>query len=296
MTTPTPADAQGQHSDQVDTPSSSAGSEHSGKIAVITGASRGIGRTLALMLGAQGATVVVNYRSNTELAEDVVAEVTRLGGSGMAVQADVENPEDIAGLFTTVAAEYGRIDYFINNAAAAAFKKVLDLKSHHLDRSYATNVRPFVMGAQEAVKLMDNGGRIVTVSSYGAHRAFATYAALGSYKAAMESFMRYMAVEFAPYGINVNGVNGGLIQSDSLEYFYSIPGMAPMSKVIDAIPMRRPGTVADMANAIEFLLSEKSAYITGQMLVVDGGMTIAAPPYYHDTTDPVSLPERPGRD
>lgn len=296
MTTPTPPHAEHSNSGQPATPSGPSSSEHAGKIAVITGASRGIGRTLALMLGAQGATVVVNYRSNTELAEEVVAEVTRLGGSGLAVQADVENPEDIAGLFNTVAAEYGRIDYFINNAAAAAFKKVMDLKSHHLDRSYATNLRPFVMGAQEAVKLMDDGGRIVTVSSYGAHRAFATYAALGSYKAAMESFMRYMAVEFAEYGINVNGVNGGLIQSDSLEYFYSIPGMAPMSKVIDAIPMKRPGTVEDMANAIEFLLSEKSKYITGQMLVVDGGMTIAAPPYYHDTTEPVSLPERPHRD
>src|SRR5699024_9208302 len=157
MTTPTPPHAEHSNSGQPATPSGTG--EHAGKIAVITGASRGIGRTLALMLGAQGATVVVNYRSNTELAEEVVAEVTRLGGSGLAVQADVENPEDIAGLFNTVAAEYGRIDYFINNAAAAAFKKVMDLKSHHLDRSYATNVRPFVMGAQEAVRLMDAGGR-----------------------------------------------------------------------------------------------------------------------------------------
>src|SRR5699024_1420624 len=187
--------AEHSNSGQPATPSGPSSSEHAGKIAVITGASRGIGRTLALMLGAQGATVVVNYRSNTELAEEVVAELTRLGGSGLAVPAAAEggNPEDIAGLSDTLAAEYARIDSFINNAAAAAFKKVMDLKSHHLDRSYATNVRTFVMGAQEAVRLMDAGGRIVTVSSYGAHRAFATYAALGSYKAAMESFMRYMA-------------------------------------------------------------------------------------------------------
>jgi NAD(P)-dependent dehydrogenase (short-subunit alcohol dehydrogenase family) len=272
-----------------------AAGEHAGKVAVITGASRGIGRVLALKLAAGGASVVVNYRKNSELADDVAEEARRLGGNALTVQADVENPEDIVRLFDAVAAEYGRLDYFVNNAAAAAFKKVVDLKTHHLDRSYAMNVRPFVLGAQEAVKLMDDGGRIVAVSSYGSIRAFASYAALGSYKAAVESFVRFMAVEFAPYGINVNGVNGGLIDSDSLEYFYSVPGMAPMDSVLQKIPLQRPGTVDDMANAIEFLLSSRSAYITGQTLVVDGGMTVAAPPYYHETTEPMSLPPRPTR-
>jgi NAD(P)-dependent dehydrogenase (short-subunit alcohol dehydrogenase family) len=269
--------------------------EYAGKVALITGSSRGIGRVLALKLAAGGANVVVNYRKNAELAEAVVDEVIALGGGGIAVGADVENPDDIVRLFDAVADKYGRLDFFINNAAAAAFKKVIDLKTHHLDRSYAMNVRPFVLGAQEAVKLMDQGGRIVAVSSYGSMRGFATYAALGSYKAAVESFIRFMAVEFAGYGINVNGVNGGLIDSDSLEYFYSIPGMAPMQSVLDKIPLGRPGTVDDMANAIEFLLSTRSAYITGQTIVVDGGMTVAAPPYYHETTDPVSLTPRPTR-
>jgi NAD(P)-dependent dehydrogenase (short-subunit alcohol dehydrogenase family) len=268
---------------------------YAGKIALITGASRGIGRALALILAEQGATVIVNYRKNVELAEEVVAEARARGGDGLAVAADVENPEDIVRLFDTIAAEFGRLDFFVNNAAASAFKKILDLKTHHLDRSYATNVRPFVLGAQEAVKLMDNGGRIVAVSSYGSMRGFASYAALGSYKAAVESFVRFMAVEFAGYGINVNAVNGGLIDSDSLDYFYSMPGMAPMQSVLDAIPLGRPGTVQDMANTIEFLLSEKSAYITGQTIVVDGGFTVAAPPFYHDTTEPLRLPPRPTR-
>src|SRR5699024_7226353 len=99
------------------------------------------------------------------------------------------------------------------------------------------------------------------------------------------------------YGINVNGVNGGLIESDSLDYFYNkVPGMAPMQSVLDKIPMHRPGGMEDMANAIEFLLSDRSAYITGQTIVVDGGLTVAAPPYNHETTPPASLPERPTRD
>lgn len=280
---------------QTDAGSKTAGGEHAGKIALITGASRGIGRTLALKLAAEGATVIVNYRKNADLAEQVVAEARAAGGDGIAVGADVENPEDIVRLFDTVAETYGRLDFFVNNAAAAAFKRVVDLKTHHLDRSYAMNVRPFVLGAQEAVKLMDKGGRIVAVSSYGSMRGFATYAALGSYKAAVESFIRFMAVEFADYGINVNGVNGGLIDSDSLEYFYSMPGMAPMETVLKAVPLGRPGTVDDMANAIEFLLSAKSSYMTGQTLVVDGGMTVAAPPYWHDTTDPLGIPPRPAR-
>ncbi|MFI5086443.1 MAG: SDR family oxidoreductase [Actinomycetales bacterium] len=268
---------------------------YAGRIALITGSSRGIGKCLALQLAAEGASVVVNYRQNAQLANDVVEQAKALGGGGIAVQADVEKPEDIERLFDAVAEAYGRLDFFVNNAAASAFKKLLDLKAHHLDRSYAMNVRPFVLGAQEAVKLMDRGGRIVAVTSYGSMRGFATYAALGSYKAAVESFIRYMAVEFAGYGINVNGVNGGLIDSDSLEYFYTLPGMAPMERVLETIPLGRPGTVEDMANAIEFLLSANSAYITGQTLVVDGGMTVAAAPYYHQTTEPVSLPERPTR-
>ena len=255
------------------------------RVVVITGASRGIGRLLARKLGTQGAAVVVNYKVNADLADESLADVEAAGGSGFTVQADVENPDDIDRLFDEVRDRYGRLDAFVSNAAASAFKPVSQLKTHHLDRSYAMNTRSFVLGAIRAAELMDRGGRILAITSYGSQRAFATYAALGAAKAANESYVKFMANEFGPRGITVNAVNGGLIDTDSLDYFYNkVPGMAPIETVLEKIPLQRPGTADDMADAADFLLSAKAGYITGQVLTVDGGLTVVAPPYWADTT------------
>ncbi len=257
-------------------------------IALITGASRGIGRLLAQKLGQRGVTVVVTYKGNADLAEESLADVKAAGGDGITAQVDIEQPESIDALFDVVRDTYGRLDYFVANAAASAFKPVADLKLHHLDRSYATNARSFVLGAQRAAQLMDAGGRIVVVTSYGSLRAFPTYAALGAAKAMTEAYTKYMAVEFGPRQITVNAVNGGLIDTDSLDYFYnSVPGMAPMQSVIEKLPLQRPGTADDMADAVDFLLSDKASYITGQTLSVDGGLTVIAPPFWADTTSPL---------
>jgi NAD(P)-dependent dehydrogenase (short-subunit alcohol dehydrogenase family) len=262
------------------------------KVALITGSSRGIGRTLALSLADQGGSVVVNYKANEDLAAEVVAGVRERGGRAIAVQADMESPEDIDRLFDAARDEFGRLDFFVDNAAASSFKNIRDLKLHHLDRSYAMNIRSFVLGAQRAVDLMTDGGRIVTLSSYGSIRAYPTYANLGAAKAALEAYVRYMAVEFAPLGINVNAVNGGLIQSDSLDYFYSVEGMPDLKeKVLPKVPKGRPGTVKEVADTVEFLLEPRSEYITGQTLVVDGGLTIVAPPFFEDASGPLRLPD-----
>ncbi|WP_431032550.1 SDR family oxidoreductase [Streptomyces sp. P6-2-1] len=267
-----------------------------GSVSLITGASRGIGRALALTLAREGGTVVVNYKKNQDLAEKTVADIEEAGGQGFAVRADVETTEGVKALFDEVARRCGRLDHFVSNAAASAFKNIVDLGPHHLDRSYAMNLRPFVLGAQEAVKLMDKGGRIVALSSYGSIRAYPTYATLGAMKAAIEAWVRFMAVEFAPYGINVNAVNGGLIDSDSLEYFYNVKGMPDMQGVLDRIPAHRPGTVQEMADTIHFLLGEGSGYITGQTLVVDGGLSVVAPPFFADAGPELQLPPRPTRE
>lgn len=260
------------------------------RIALITGSSRGIGRALALSLAREGATIVVNYVRNGELAEATVREIEALQSRAIAVQADMEQVDEIDRLFERVAAEFGRLDYFVSNAAASSFKKIVDLKAHNLDRSFDLNVRAFVLGAQRAVKLMRDGGRIVVLSSYGSIRAYPTYANLGSNKAALEAYVRYMAVEFAPYGINVNAVNGGLIDTESCAYFYErVPGMAPMESVLSKVPKGRMGTAQEVADTIAFLLAPDSEYITGQTIAVDGGLSVIAPPFYSDTTPPLSL-------
>jgi enoyl-[acyl-carrier protein] reductase III len=175
-----------------------------GQVALVAGASRGIGQALALSLARGGASIVINYKKHADLAKKIDK------------------------LFGAAKDAYGRLDFFVANAAASSFKPIMELKQHHLDRSYAMNVRAFVLGAQRAVPLMDKGGRIVVLSSYGSIRAYPTYANLGAGKAAVEAWVRSMATEFAPRGINVNGVNGGVIESDSSDYFYNVPGMAPM--------------------------------------------------------------------
>ncbi|MFI9081509.1 SDR family oxidoreductase [Streptomyces sioyaensis] len=264
-------------------------------ISLITGASRGIGRALALTLARQGGTIIVNYKKNADLAARTVLDIEEAGGSGLAVPADIETTDGVRTLFDTIAQRYGRLDHFVSNAAASAFKNIVDLREHHLDRSYAMNLRPFVLGAQKAVELMDDGGRIVALSSYGSIRAYPTYAALGAMKAAIEAWVRYLAVEFAPYDISVNAVNGGLIDSDSLAFFYNVKGMPPMEGVLDRIPAGRPGTVQEMADAIAFLLGDRASYITGQTLVVDGGLSVVAPPFFADAGAELTLPPRPTR-
>lgn len=260
------------------------------KVSLITGSSRGIGRALALTLARDGAAVVVNYVRNADLAAETVREIEALGSRAIAVQANMETVEEIDRLFETVEVEFGRLDHFVSNAAASSFKKIVDLKAHNLDRSFDLNVRAFVLGAQRAVKLMKNGGRIAVLSSYGSMRAYPTYANLGSNKAAIEAFVRYMAVEFAPYGINVNAVNGGLIDTESCAYFYErVPGMASMESVLSKIPKRRMGSAQEVADTVAFLLAAESEYITGQAIAVDGGLSVIAPPFYADTSPPLSL-------
>ncbi len=235
-----------------------------------------------MRLAARGTQVVVNYKQNEELARETVSEIERLGSAGMAVRADLESLEEIEAMFDQVQERFGRLDFFVSNASASNFHHFMDLKPHHLERTFNLNVRAFVVGTQRAVRLMPDGGRVVVLSSYGSIRSFPTYANLGSAKAALETWARYMAVELAPRGVNVNAVNGGIIETDSSSYFYATGRVPSLETVLPKIPKRRMGSAAEVAECVLFLLSPGAEYVTGTTLVVDGGLTSIAPPFHAD--------------
>lgn len=254
------------------------------KVALVTGSSRGIGRALALTLAREGATAIIHYRQNREAAEATAAEVRALGSDAWTIAADVEDLAALQGLFEQVRARHGRLDIFVHNAAATAFKPAMDFKPHHLERTFNMNVRSFVVGAQRAAALMGPGGRILVISSYGSVRAFPTYANLGATKAALEAWVRYFAEELGARDINVNALNAGVVDTDSAEFFYGRPGMPGAESVVSRIPKRRMAAPEEIARAAAFLLSADASYVTGATLMVDGGLTAVAPPYRAEMT------------
>ncbi len=259
-----------------------------GKVALVTGSSRGIGRAIALALGKRGAEVVVHYKQRQDEAESTASDIEQAGGRAITLQADLEDPEAIDALFGQIRERYNRLDLFVSNAGASVFRRVGEYKPHHLTRNFALNVEAFVLCAQHAARLMNSGGRMLVLSSYGSQRAFATYANLGSAKAALEAWVRFMATEYGPKGITVNALSGGLIDTDSLHFFYNMPNIPPMESVVARIPRRRVGTAEEMAAAALFLLSDDADYVTGTTLVVDGGLSVVSPPFAEDAPDQTS--------
>lgn len=253
-----------------------------GKVALVTGSSRGIGRALALALAREGASVVVHYRRNTEAAAQTVEAIGAAGGETWSIAADLEDLGAIDRLFAAVRDRHGRMDLFVSNAAATAFKPAMDVGPHNLERTFNVNVRAFVLGAQRAAAMMGPGGRILAISSYGSTRAFPNYANLGASKASIEAWVRYFAEELGPRGINVNALNAGWVKTDSAAFVFGQTGMPTMETVVAHIPMRRIAAPEEIARAATFLLSEDASYVTGATLVVDGGLTATAPPYRSD--------------
>jgi enoyl-[acyl-carrier protein] reductase III len=250
-----------------------------GKVALVTGSSRGIGRALTLKLAREGATAVIHYKRNQDAARAVVAEIEASGGTAWAQAADLEDQVAVDRLFDRIQERHGRLDIFVANAAAAAFKRFGEYKGHHLDRTFNLNVKSFVLAAQRAAAMMPPGGRILAITSYGSLRAFPTYGNLGAAKAAIEAWVRHMALELAPRGINVNALNAGVVDTESAAFFYGQPGMPPLEAVLTRIPKGRMGSPQEIADVAAFLVSPEAEYVTGATVMVDGGLTIAAPPF-----------------
>lgn len=251
-----------------------------GKKALVTGSSRGIGRATALAFAREGADVVVHYRRQREQAESLAREIEHLGRHALIVQAELESPEDVDRLFDQIGEVWQGLDIFMANAAASAFKPVLDLKPHHLDRTYQLLVDNFILSVQRAVPLMDGReGRIITVSGHGVHFTLPRYANIASAKGAVESLTRYLAAELGPRGITVNGIAPGVISTES-EQFYMGEKLAAFDRAcIRATPLKRVGTPEEIADTAVFLGSHLSRFITGQIIAADGGLTLTSGPF-----------------
>jgi enoyl-[acyl-carrier protein] reductase III len=244
-----------------------------GQTALVTGASRGIGRAIALRLAAAGADVAVNYFVNREAAEKTAAEIRSRGVRAHVVQADMKDPAQIRRLFDEVGTVFGGLDILVSNAASGVFRPAGELTAKHWDWMMNTHPRAFLLCAQAAVPLMQGRrGRMVAVSSLGSQRTIPKYAGMGAAKGALESLTRYLAVEYGPRGIAVNAVSGGAVATESWRE------LAEMETVLDEIGRRTPaGRIAgpeDIAAVVLFLCSPQAEMIRGQVLVVDGGYSL----------------------
>jgi enoyl-[acyl-carrier protein] reductase III len=244
-----------------------------GQVAVVTGGSRGIGRAICLRLAAAGANVVVNYFVNREAADKTAADIRSSGVQAHVVQADMKDPAQIRKLFSEVEARFGGIDILVSNAASGVFRPVNDLSVKHWDWMMNTHPRAFLLCAQTALPLMrGRRGRMLAVSSIGSQRTIPQYAGMGACKGALEALVRYLAVEYAPFGVSVNAVSGGAVSTESWQQLPEVE--ATLGAIREKTPAGRITNPEDIADVALFLCSPQAEMIRGQVLVVDGGYTL----------------------
>jgi enoyl-[acyl-carrier protein] reductase III len=245
----------------------------SGRIALVTGGTRGIGRAIALKLASAGSDVAIVYHNSHDEAESVCETIRKLGQRAHAVQADVSDPELVAEVFKDVREQFARLDIVVSNAAVGVLKPALELSLKHWRRCLETNALALNLLAQQAVPLMGQGGRIIAISSLGAWRAIPEYAFIGASKAALESLARSLAQELGPRGIRVNVVSAGVVDTDALKYFPNREQLlAEFGRRAPAGPTLTPEAVAD---AVYLLCLPEAGMITGHTLVVDAGYCIS---------------------
>jgi enoyl-[acyl-carrier protein] reductase III len=244
-----------------------------GKLALVTGGSRGIGRAVALKLAKGGCDVAIVYHNSHEEAEAVCDAIRGMGRRAQAIQADVSDPEIVAEIFAALRQQFDRLDFLVSNAATGVLKPALQLTLKHWRRCLETNALALNLLAQQAVPLMPAGGRIIALSSLGAARAIPQYAFIGASKAALESLVRSLAQEQGPRGIRVNVVSAGVVDTDALKYFPNRDQLlAEFARRAPAGPTLTPEDVAD---AVYLLCQPEAAMITGHTLVVDAGYCIS---------------------
>ncbi|HSG98881.1 MAG TPA: SDR family oxidoreductase [candidate division Zixibacteria bacterium] len=244
-----------------------------GKVALVTGGTKGIGLATARNLARGGATVIVNYFKSRDAANAACEELKALGSAETyAVRCNLAKHEKIPELFVEIKDKFGKLDFFISNAAMGLYSDMLKVDRRNWEVALDTNAYALLVGTQCATPMMPEGGRIVALSSLGSIRYIPGYASIGVGKAAIENLIRYIAVELAEKKITANVVCGGFIDTDALKGFPTYDTLK--TEVLARSPWGRMGTPEDLADVVEFLCTEKSRWITGQSLIVDGGYSL----------------------
>ncbi|MBU1942686.1 MAG: 3-oxoacyl-ACP reductase FabG [Actinobacteria bacterium] len=243
----------------------------SDKVALVTGASRGIGRAIAWELACRGAYVAVNYRSRKDLAESLQAEIEEMGGTALAIQADVGDSDEAAELVGQTVESLGRLDIVINNAGIWEGSRLEDVEPERLEALLATNLKSAFYVTGPALPIMKEAGwgRVVNISSVIGVTGYPGDTMYAATKAGLFGFTKSLARELARFGITVNAVVPGFIDTDMADD----TGDETRERILKTIPMRRYGKALDVAELVAFLC-ESGDYITGQLFTVDGGYTI----------------------
>ncbi len=241
------------------------------KIAIVTGASKGIGAGIAKELARNGAKVVVNYaRSKTE-ADQVVAAIKQAGGEAVALQGDVSRPEDVKKLFAETKKAYGKLDILVNNAGVYEFASLEELTPEHFHRMFNLNVLGLLLATQEAAAAFGaQGGSIINIGSVAGKSAVPTFSVYAATKAAVDSVTRSIGAELGPKGIRVNAINPGMVETEGTKAADITD--SDFRKVVEAqTPLGRIGQPEDIAPAVAFLASDDARWITGETLYISGG-------------------------
>ena len=242
------------------------------KVAVVTGASRGIGRACALRLAEDGMTVVVNYSRSEAAALEVVEQIKAKGGDAIALRADVSDPAAVKEMFKTVWKTYGQIDVLVNNAGIVRDEYLLMLTEGSLNTCLDLNLKGYFYCAQQAVLKMfrKKSGVIINMSSVSSKMALAGQSVYSATKGAINSMTQTMAKELAPYGIRVNAVAPGFIETEMID---ALPA-DKREEYLKNVPLGRFGKVEEVAAMVSLLASDATSYLTGQVIVLDGGLSL----------------------
>ncbi len=247
-----------------------------GKVALVSGSSRGIGRECAIRLAQAGADVIVNYVSSKSAAMETAEAIRDLGRRVYVVKADISEEEDVRSMFDFIKREIGQLDILVSNAATGGFRPLLAANLKHFQNTFQTNVLALLYLVQSAMPLLEKSegrAKVIALSSHGSDMALPWYGMIGSSKAALESMVRHLTLEVGHRGVNVNVVKSGLVETDSTKRIPDADQMFDGRKE-KTMTGDRMLEIADVANAVLFLASPLADMIQGETLTIDGGAAV----------------------